>query len=114
MTELTNLQAELLLMTYEEMNNGNVNPEQINLAYNCIPDKNAGLNTLMKVKEIRRFVIFNEEELTNKVNQLNMATTIINNQSDQNVVVEAYALESNVKPKRKYTPRKKTKARRKR
>ena len=107
MNNLTKQQVEDIILVYDEIQTGNVNEENINEAFELLPEKNAGLNTLMKIRAINTYVIMNNEEL------INMKTTIVNNQSDQNEVVLPYALKDGVKPKRKYTKRK-TKARRKR
>ena len=110
MENLTNLQAELILTTYENVQSGISNNKQIEEAFKAIPEpSNEGLNYLMQIRAINVFVLTNYEELEN------MRTTIIDNQSDQNEVVEGYALESSAtvtKPtkKRTYKPRKKSKS----
>ena len=102
MEELTKEQALDILLVYDEIQCGNVIEENINKAFAYIPEMNEGINTLQKIRAINRYVIFNQETL------LNMTTKIIDEQSDQNELTGAYALEAGVK-KPKSTKKKKSK-----
>lgn len=102
MDNLTLMELELILLTYDAINVGNVNEEQIQLAFDVLPVKNSGMSNLARMKAINQYVIFNNEDL------LNMRTTLINNQSDQNEQTGTYALES---PAKVIKPRAKRKSR---
>lgn len=103
MENLTNLQAELILTVYENVNTGVSNNKEIESAFKAIPQaSNEGINYLMQTRAINTFVLANYQELQY------MATQLIIEQSDQNEQAGKTATKAGVKPKRKYKRRKKT------
>lgn len=106
MDNLNLLQVELILMTFEDIQTGLINEDQIQHAFDILPVKNSGMNNLARIRAINSYVIHNNQDLND------MRTTLINKQSDQNEVVEGpHALQAGVKPKRKTKVRKKSKTR---
>ena len=87
---LTFNQLKFIMKAFDEIQNGNI--DNVDLAFEYLPEKNSGINPLAKLRAINTYVISNNAILED------MATEIINNQSDQNEVSGNIATPAGVKP----------------
>jgi len=98
MDHLTLEQINQILLTYDNIQTGNVNEQEIQDTFDILPVKNSGLNNFTRMKGINTYVIFNNQDL------LDMKTKLIIEQSDQGEQTGDYALDSSAmdsKPKNK-------------
>jgi len=104
MKELTNLQAEMILTTYENTFSGDVNEQTLNEVFSLLPNITGGENYKAKMRALATFVMANYDQLEA------MRTTIVNKQTEHPEVSDKIATPAGTtKPKRK--PRKKTRSR---
>jgi len=94
---------EMIMAVYKDIQNGKVVVDEVQVAYDLIPDPRPAVNTLTKMRAINQYIIFHD-----------MPTEIIDNQSDQGDVAPPTALKAGVKTKAKTRRKTKAKAKSKR